>query len=148
MKQIAWILLVLLSFAIAGCKSDVAPLASGTVVDGGLLLGQYTLAEKGKKPKSWSLSSQQLQKLTLWLKSHQDGWQMILATPPPPSYSVLLIHTDSMRSQLDLYSINESWQRAIRWTSWDRDGKWLDSGMQQLSGKDIADLKQVLADEK
>ncbi|MFZ6645199.1 hypothetical protein ACO0LO_05750 [Undibacterium sp. TJN25] len=130
---------------LAGCVDGMAPITKGTVIDDGLFLGKYTVVQKETQGHTWPLSAGQLEKLSAWLKFHASGWHPVLVSPPPPSYSVILFHSNNVRTQIDLYSINESWRHAIRMTHWDATGKFLGSEIENLPSKDIDNLKQQLS---
>lgn len=111
MRRLALLILVLLG--LSGCHETLAPATSGGVVDGGLFLGRYTLKDPAKQPKSWPLSQDQLSRVSAWLEEHQHSFGMLLASPPPPSFSIVINRADGSRTQIDLFSINENWQKAI-----------------------------------
>jgi hypothetical protein len=139
--------LALGSRSIFAVHQEWPPLVSGVVFDGGLYLGQFTRKlENGQPAKSWPLSEVQLQKLYSWLQSHKSGWTMVVATPPPPSFSILLVHSDGTRTQLDLYSQNESWQRAIGFIRFDGDGHFLRRGQMSRTADEVSHLKALLSD--
>jgi len=125
----------------------IAPLVSGEVVNDGIFKGNFIVLEKDKIPESWSLSKGQLEKLSAWLKLHQSGWDMILASPPPPSYSVLLSHSDGSNSQINLFSLNESWSHAVHISVF-KSGKCVFGGSLHLSSGEIASLKSLLSEER
>ena len=122
MRKIATLLLCTLS--LLGCRPEFAPLVSGTVVDGGVFLGGKTILRKDEPTLSWPLSQGQLEELSSWLKLHHSEWQMILASPLPPSYSIVLTHSDGAHTQIDLFSYNESWQHAVYIYAYDPKGKF------------------------
>jgi len=107
------VLLLFLLIGLLGCHEEISPIVSGGVVDGGLLLGQYVLKRPEQQVKSWALTQKQLDQVSLWLQEHRSGWRMILESPPPPSFSIVLKHANGTRTQIDLFSINENWQHVI-----------------------------------
>jgi len=114
-------------------------------VDGGVFLGGKTILRKDEPTLSWPLSQGQLEELSSWLKLHHSEWQMILASPLPPSYSVVLTHSDGAHTQIDLFSYNESWQHAVYIYAYDPKGKFIFGGALSLPSQDIANLKQLLS---
>jgi hypothetical protein len=136
----------LCTLCLLGCLPEFSPLVSGTVCDGGVFLGGKTLVREDKPFKSWSLSQRQLKELSSWLKLHHSEWSVNIGTsPPPPSYSILLTHSDGAHTQIDLFSINESWQHAIFIYSYDRSGKLLFGGKLRLPNQEIINLKELLS---
>lgn len=127
-------------FLLASCRQEMAPIETGTVVDGGAL---GNMVAQGSR--IWSLSKVQLEQCATWLKSHESGWHMVVASPPLPSYSVRLIHADGSRTQIDMFSFNESWRKTVHVFSSDKNGKLIFGGMQQLSEPELASLKASLA---
>lgn len=107
-----YILLILLLISLGGCLEKPSPIVSGGVVDGGLFLGQFVVEQPGHKPKSWMLTTEQLQQMSLWLQENQSGWGWNVGSPPP-SFSIVLKHANGTSTQIDLFSTNESWQHAI-----------------------------------
>jgi hypothetical protein len=97
-------------------QPQFAPLVSGLVMDGGVDI------ENEQTPKSWPLSENRLEQLYSWLRSHRSHWRMVLATPPRPSSSILLTHSDGRHTEVNLYSGNESWQRVIGIRRFDPEG--------------------------
>ena len=106
-------LLLLLLIGLAGCFEKPSPIVSGAVVDGGLFLGQFIVNQPGHKPNSWMLTSEQLQQISIWLQKNQSGWGMNLASAPPPSFTIVLRRANGTSTQIDLFSVNESWQHVI-----------------------------------
>jgi hypothetical protein len=106
-------LLIFAVFGLFGCREDLSPIVASTVIDDGLFLGKYTVEQKDKQPKVWQLSDDQLRQMTSWFKDNKSGWGLILASPPPPSFSILFKHEDGSWSQLDLFSFNESWKQVV-----------------------------------
>jgi hypothetical protein len=107
------LMIILLTAALLGCREDIPPIVSGNVVDGGLFMGTFVLARTGHPAKEWELTKPQIDQVNLWLQSHRDGWQTIVASPPPPSFSILLIHADKTQSRVDLFDINNNWREAM-----------------------------------
>lgn len=141
-----YLTVLFVAICIFGCRQEMSPLVSGMVIDGGLFPKQSTVVEKDKTARPWALSNMQLDKLSSWLKSHQSDWQMVLTSPPLPSYSVLLVHSKGEHTQLDLFSINESWKHAIHIHSNDKEGKIIFGGTYSFSSEEIVSLKQLLAE--
>jgi len=126
----------------------LAPLISGLALDGGLVLGQWAgdIGEE-QTPKSWPLKENQLKQLHSWLHSHRSHWKMVLATPPLPSFSILLNQSDGVQRQIDFYSKNESWQHVIGMSVWDREGTFLFGGQMWQPIEEITMLKTLLIEE-
>lgn len=118
----------------------MAPIEKGAVVSGGAL---SNMVARGSR--TWPLSKSQLEQCATWLKSHESGWQMVVASPPFPSYSVLLIHADGSRTQIDMFSVNESWRKTVHVFSSNKNGEFIFSGMQQVSEQELNSLKTSLA---
>jgi len=137
---------IFFALCLLGCRTEISPLVAGSVIDGGLFLGKYTINPLDKPPKSWSLSKNQLEKMDAWIRLHQQDWQMALASPPPPSYSILLTHKDGSRSQINLYSLNENWQHAIHISVFDRDGNFISGGEMSIASAEISSLMQLLSE--
>ena len=127
-------------FLLASCRQEMAPIEKGAVVEGGAL---SNMVAKGSR--TWQLSKSQLEQCARWLKSHESGWHMVVASPPFPSYSVLLIHTDGSRTQIDMFSVNESWRKTVHVFSSDKNGKFIFGGMQQVAEQELNSLKTSLA---
>ena len=72
---------------------------------------------------------------------------MVLATPPPPSSSVLLTHSDGALTEVDLYSMNESWQRVIGMRRFDREGTFFFGGQMRPPVDEITALKALLTEQ-
>lgn len=121
----------------------MAPIENGVVVDGGAL---GNMVAKGSH--SWPLSKPQLQQCAAWLKSRESGWHMVVASPPFPSYSVLLVHTDGSRTQVDMFSVNESWRKTVHVFSRDKNGKFIFGGMQQVAKPELDTLKAALTQQQ
>lgn len=141
--RLALSIMVALS-VLVGCR-EISPFVSGTVIDGGLFLGQFTVVEKGKKTVTWDLTREQLDQLFTWLQSYPSRWQMVLISPPAPSYSIVLRHNDGSRTELDLFSLNESWSSTIHLSMWDGKGKFIDGGLGRFSTEEIKNLKNMMA---
>jgi hypothetical protein len=107
------LLAAMLSIGLLGCHDDIPPAVSGNVVDGGLFLGQLIANRPGYQADEWELKKTQIEQLNLWLQSHHGDWERILASPPPPSLSVMLTHSDGTHSRVDLFDINESWKNVL-----------------------------------
>ena len=137
----------LCALCLLGCRPQFAPLVSGTVTDGGVVLGK-AVAHEGEPSRTWSLSQRQLEGLSSWLKLHRSEWRTILASPPLPSYSIQLIHSDGAYTQIDLFSVNESWQHTAHVYSYDRNGKFIFGGSMNLQSQDTSSLKLLLSKEK
>lgn len=73
---------------------------------------------------------------------------MVVASPPFPSYSVLLIYADGSRTQMDMFSVNESWRKTVHVFSSDKNGKFIFGGMQQVAEPELDSLKASLAQQQ
>lgn len=121
----------------------MAPIEMGAVVDGGALSNMVA-----KDSSTWRLSRYQLEQCGTWLKSHESGWHMVVTSPPFPSYSVLLTHTDGSRTQIDMFSVNESWRNTVHVFRSDKNGKFIFGGMQKVSEQELNSLKTSLAQQQ
>jgi hypothetical protein len=133
-------LLLLLTGLLVGCQEKTSPIVSGAVLDGGIFLGQYTVERPGQQPKTWALTQKQLEQISLWLHERESGWRMILASPLPPSFSIVLKHADGSRTQMDLFSVNENWQHVIIMKNTDS-GK---NGIRNISTQERDSLLQLV----
>jgi hypothetical protein len=140
-------LLVLLFFSLCliGCVHELPILSSGTVSELRLPPNEVSIR---RNSKSWTLSKSQLEKLSLWLKYHESEWGIITATPPGPSYSILLTHSDGSHTGMELFSVNESWKHAVHIDHSDPTGKPAYSGGLNLSTEDMSRFKQILSDDQ
>lgn len=137
--------LVLGAISIAAATyGPVEPFVTGTVYDTGRVLGRSIAGSGGVLGNSRELSETQLQKLYSWFNAHKSNLHMILASPPPPSGSVLLFDRTGGQTQLDLYSLNESWRHAIQIKTWDGQGKFLYGGEMSLPSADMTALREML----
>jgi hypothetical protein len=118
-------------------QPQFAPLVSGLVMDGGVDIGNE------QTPKSWPLSENKLEQLYSWLQSRSSHWRMVLATPPRPSSSILLTHSDGRHTEVDLYSGNESWQRVIGIRRFDPEGTFFFGGQMWPPIDEITTLKAL-----
>ena len=125
---------------VIGCR-DESPIVSGQAFDGGLFLGQYTVVEPGRTSKNWTLSRGQIEILNTWLKEHHSGWGMILATPPPPSFSVVAKQANGKSSRIDFFS-NQNWDGTIVIHAEDP----ADNRMASFSAADVKYLRQQLGE--
>lgn len=139
----AFIFFATIAFGLLGCR-EIPPLQSGTVVDGGLFLGQFTAVEKGNTTVTWDLTHDQLDQLFTWFQQHRARWSMVRTSPPHPSYSIVAKHVGGRRTQLDLFAFNESWSQTIRLRIWDEKGKFIDSGEASFSNEEIRSLHALL----
>lgn len=130
-------------FSLTSCRQDMAPIENGVVVNGGAL---GNMVAKGSR--SWPLSKPQLEQCAAWLKSRESGWHMVVASPPFPSYSVLLVHTDGSRTQVDMFSVNESWRKTVHVFNSDKNGKFIFGGMQQIAEPELETLKNALTQQQ
>lgn len=105
--------LLLLSMLLAGCREDIPPVVAGSVVDGGLFLGEFVLHRKGRTPARWDLDRVQLEALNAWLQHHRDGWEMVVASPPPPGLSIVMTHPDGTHSRMDFFDMNDYWRHTV-----------------------------------
>jgi hypothetical protein len=110
-------------------------------MDGGVDIGNE------QTPKSWPLSQNRLEQLYSWLQSHRSHWRMVLATPPRPSSSILLTHSDGRHTEVALYSGNESWQRAIGIRRFDPEGTFFFGGQMWPPIDEITTLKALLTEQ-
>jgi hypothetical protein len=123
-----------------GCRDD-SPIVSGQAFDGGLFLGQYTVVEPDRTPKNWPLSPEQVGILSAWLKDHQSGWGMILASPPPPAFSVVVKQANGHSSRIDFFS-RENWNEVIVIHAEDP----ADNRMASFSAPDVKHLRQQMGE--
>jgi hypothetical protein len=133
-----------------GCQPDQPEITrpvAGTVIDGGLFLGEFAgHVESGKTARSWPLSATQLEQIYYWLQRHQSDWGTVLASPPPPSYSVVLMHLDGSQTQIDLYAANENWRHAVGIFRSDSEGRFLFRGQTILQSQDVLSLRSLLSE--
>ena len=141
--KIAGLMLGLVGVSAAAGR-HVEPFVTGTVYDTGLMLGRSNVSSGGATEAPLQLSRPQLRELDSWIDAHQSKLHMILASPPPPSCSVLLSDADERRIQLDLYSVNESWRHAVQIRISDKSGKFVYGGEMTLPSTDTATLREIL----
>lgn len=135
------------ALSLVGCDSQaptpVLPVR-GMVLDGGLFLGEFTLRKDDEPSREWQLSESQLNELHAWMKAHRADLRMVVATPPPPSFSVVTFDADGNRTQIDLFSANESWKRAVYVVVTRDRGRSDYVGQMSLAPKDVASLRHML----
>ena len=130
---------------LASCTPDAPVLVRGTVIDAGLIAGEFTRRQEGTE-RIWRLSGRQLDEMHAWMGSHYPDLHMSLATPPLPSFSVVTFDATENRTQIDLFSVNESWRHAVQAVVARRDGRLIYGGQLSLAPEDIASLRRMLAD--
>jgi hypothetical protein len=128
---------------LAGCR-EVSPIVSGTVIDGGLFLKQFTVVHGDKNSETWELTPLQVEKLAGWLQGRESRWHMNFASRLPPSYSVVVAHADGSRSQLDLFAKDGIWDETMNMYQYDNNGTFLFGGTQTISADEIEALKKML----
>ena len=138
MRRIAQLFLLLIG--LLGCREEDSPVVSGKVVDGGLFLGRYIVERREQQPKAWTLTQEQLRQVSLWLHEHRSGWRLLVVSPPPPAFSIVLKHANGTHTQVDLFSANENWQRAIIVSASDPSN----TGIQYLSTQELNALRQLV----
>ena len=145
--QLAGVLVSALSFV--GC-SPQAPIPAlpvcGAVIDGGLFPRKFTLQRDDRPPKAWQLSERQLSELHPWMKAHHADLHMVPDSPPPPSFSVVTSDADGNRTQMDLFSANESRRRAVHVIVTHNDGNPAYGGEMLLAPDGAASLRRILAE--
>lgn len=138
---------VAITLGLMGIAAAAIPAGSpvaGTVFGTGLMLGKFIVDGGGNHDAPRQLSKSQLADLSAWIDVHRSAFGWILASPPPPSYSVVFTDNDSRHIQLDLYSVNESWSHAVGMRIWDKSGKFIYGGQMSASDADLASLKDML----
>ena len=147
------ILLLVCSLYLFGCHSTMSAPEMTAIVSGRVdvidrhYIGKDNVRED-KALGSWQLSNGQLGKLYIWLKLHQSDWGVNVVSSPAPSYSIFLVHSDGSHSQINLFSMNESWQHAVHIDVTDKSGKYVFMGALSLSSDDIFSLKKLLSEER
>jgi len=134
------VMALLLSAALTACRGDMPPVVAANVVDGGLFMGEFVLKRDGRSPEEWSLNSSQLGRLNAWLQHHRDGWEMMVASPPPPSLSIVLTHSDGTRSRVDFFDMNDNWRHMVVVHA----SSASDNGIIKLSAPEVEELFAII----